>query len=388
MRACLVAAGLLLLAGCDQNTASRQEKPPRKTRVLTDADVVPPPAVPADTARPYVALPGFADAVQASPLVRILNEDYRIQLSARLDSARPLRYVPPPQPGTDPADSTQNSASTGFEGFYTFRLLRADDKVQFVRQLKKTSFSDAVSPDLAVEADVTMPVFSGYLPAFRALAFEINFYPPESDAGGQALLLLDAATGRVRHQSMARWTGGCNSGSVLSADGRTLLTSCEMLQANGHVTTLEKPGRQVQGTLLVNDETALVVYGPGYDRRGREVPLKGPNAQLLATNGRVLKSFTLMSIDGGLGSHMLSAYVRQTRTHYLYDETNNQLGIVPRDHPTQVQVLKLRQLPAFRAPRRPTEVRFAFDTEMGTKATFYVDVATGRIRHRVHKPAF
>jgi len=383
MRACFPVAGLLLLAGCDQNTASRQETAIHARPPAAVAQTVPLAPAPASTGQPYFRLPGFGDSVAAPALVRINNAAYRVQLAARTDSARPLRYLVP-VPTAEPPEA---DTVTGFEGYYTFRLLRADGKAQFVRQLKKSSFSKTMSPDLAVEAETFTPVFSGYLPAFKALAFEINFYPPESDAGGQALLLLDAATGKVRHQALARWTGGCNSASALSADGRTLLTSSELLQANGHVTNLEKPGREVAGTLLVNNQTALVVYAAGYDQRGREMPLRGPNAQLLTTDGRVLKSFHLYSIDGGLGNHMLSTYLPQTRTHYLYDEANNRLGVVPRDQPTQLRVLSLRQLPVFRAPQRPTEIRFAFDTEMGTQATFYVDVHNGRIRYRVRKPA-
>ncbi|MDO7849670.1 hypothetical protein Q5H92_25125 [Hymenobacter sp. M29] len=386
MRACFTAAGLLLLlAGCDQNTASRQETAIRIPRPALAERVAPlAPTLP-DTALPYRSLPSFGDSVQASLLVRISDAAYRVQVAARTDSARPLRHILPPAPS---AESTQNDTVTGFEGYYTFRLLRTDGKAQFARQLRKTSFSAAMSPDLALEAETILPFFSGYLPAFKALAFEISFYPPESDAGGQALLLLDAATGKVRHLALARWTGGCNSAMALSADGRTLLTSSELLQANGHVTNLEKPGREVIGTLLVNNQTALVVYGAGYDQRGREVPLRGPNAQLLDASGRVLRAFYLESIDGGLGTHMLSTYLRQTHAHYLFDETNNQLAVVPRDHPTQLQILKLRKLPVFRAPQRPTEVRFSFDTESGTKATFYTDVANGQVRYKLRKTAY
>ncbi|UOE35968.1 hypothetical protein MTP16_10075 [Hymenobacter monticola] len=386
MRACVVAAGLLLLlAGCDQNTASLQETATHTRRPVLATQTAPRATAPANAGHPYLRLPGIGDSIQASPLVRINNTPYRVQAAARTDSARPLRHILPPDPA---ADSPAADTVTGFEGYYTFRLLRADGTTQFVRQLKKTSFSAAVSPDLAVEAETTPPIFSGYLPAFKALAFEINFYPPESDAGGQALLLLDAATGKVRHQALARWTGGCNSNSVLAADGRTLLTSCELLQANGHVTNLEKPGREVAGTLLVNNQTALVVYAAGYNKHGEEVPLRGPNAQLLTTDGHVLKSFYLYSIDGGLGNHMLSTYLPRTRAHYLYDETYDRLAVVPRDQPTQLRVLKLRQLPRFRKPQRPTEIRFAFETESGTRATFYVDASSGQVRYQLRKPVY
>ncbi|MBJ6111022.1 hypothetical protein JAO73_18510 [Hymenobacter sp. BT523] len=379
---------MLLLASCDQNTASRQETATRAPR-HAPADVLPPaPLAAPDTALPYRLLPGFGDSVQAPPLVRIGTEDFRVLVTARTDSARPLRYVPPPQPGTDPNDSTQNSIGRGFEGVYTFKLLRANGQPRFVRQLKKSDFKAFISEALAVESEVTAPSFAGYLPAFNALAFEISFYPPESDAGGQALVLLDAATGRVRHKSLARWTDGCNSLLALSANGRTLLSSTELLQANGHVTNLEKPGRTILGTLLINDQTALVEYGPGYDRRGQDVPLRGPNATLLDASGRVLKTFTLESIEAGLGSQILARYLPQTHAYYLFDEAHRQLAVVPRDQPTQLQLLKLRQMPPFRAPQRPTEVKIVFETETGTHAAFYLDPVSKQFRYTLRKPAY
>ncbi|MDB5233480.1 MAG: hypothetical protein JWR44_473 [Hymenobacter sp.] len=394
MRAFFLVAGLCLLASCDQHTAHRQETAAQAPPPAAETKPAPPLAMSHDTGLPYTTLPGCFDSIQAPPLVRINNEDYRVQIAARTDSAQPLRYTAPPAAFVDGSveDSTQRGTTTGFEALYTFRLLQANGQPLFVRQLKKSDFKAAVGEDLAVEADMSVPVFSGYLPAFQALAFEINFYPPESDAGGQALLLLDATTGKVLHQGLARWTGGCNSASVLSANGRTLLTSCEILQANGHVTNLEKnsraASRTIAGTLLVNDQTVLVVYGPGYDKRGREMPLTGPNAAMLDASGHVLKSFRLESTDGGLGSQMLTRYVSQTHTHYLYDEANGKLGVVPRDHPTQLQVLKLRQLPVFRAPQRPTEVRMFFSTETGGEAAFYVDTLSRQLRYTRRQPAY
>ncbi|MBF9223153.1 hypothetical protein [Hymenobacter ruricola] len=395
MRRCFVVAGLLLLlSGCDQKTAQRQETVAQAPVYPAVADVPAAPLAAPDTALPYRPLPGSFDSVQAPLQVRINNADYRVQVSARADSAQPLRYVAPPNEFLDGSseDSTQRQALTGVEVVYTFRLLRANGQPQFVRQLKKSDFKAAVGEELAVEADVSVPVFSGYLPAFQALAFEISFYPPESDAGGQVLVLLDATTGKVLHRELARWTDGCNSATVLSADGRTLLTSCEILQANGHVVNLEKANRTahrtIAGTLLVNDQTVLVVYGPGYDNHGREVPLKGPNATLMDTNGRVLKSFSLESIDGGLGSQMLARYLGSTQTHYLYDEAHGRLGVVPRSHPTGLRVLKLRQLPVFRAPQRPSEIELSFSTETGSEATFYIDTTSQQVRYSLHKPAY
>lgn len=380
----LVVAGLLL-AGCDRNSAHQQETAARVPPLASPAAAeLPRPAASADVAGPYVVLPGFGDSARAATRIRINNQLYRVQTSAVADSTRPVRYTPP----AAAADSVSNPPETGFEGVYTFRLVRPNGQPQFVRRLKKSAFAPQVGEDMAVISGVSEPLFLGYLPEFKALAFEVSLYPPDSDNGGELLLLLDASTGRVLHQGLARWTTGCNSSTVLSTNGRTLLTSSELLQANGHVTNLEKPGRTVAGTLLVNDQTALVVYGDGYDKRGQEVPLEGHPAELIDAKGHLLKALDLESIDAGLGSKMLAHYLGQTRTHYLFDEANGKLGLIPRDEPTKLQVLKINHIPRFRAPQRPGEVRIAFHTETGTQAAFYVDTASGKLRYRLRKPGY
>ncbi|SFQ57946.1 hypothetical protein [Hymenobacter arizonensis] len=396
MRPYFLLFALCFLAGCEQKKAALQQEdaPPQNT--LAEAAAAAPIAQPrslafADTAAPYTTLPSFYDSVKASPQVRINGTLYRLQTTARTDSTRPLRYTDPTMasqdgPGTD---STQSNTITGFEGTYTFRLLRPDGKTQFVKKLRKSDFAAEVGKDMVVDATTMLPVFSGYLPAFNALAFELGFYPEGSDAGGEALLLLNATTGQVIHKQMARWNSGCNSAAVLSPNGRTLLTSTEILQANGRATPIDnKSGRSVGGTLLVNDQTVLVAYAPGYDNRGNQVEIKGPNAELMDLNGRKLASFALESINGGLGTQMFSKYVRQTRSHYLFDEANNKLGIISADNPVPARLLKLSEIPVYRAPQHPTEVRIHFETESGTRAAFYIDTVSSNLRCRVIKPVY
>ncbi|MBF9237015.1 hypothetical protein I2I05_06365 [Hymenobacter sp. BT683] len=385
---------LLCLAGCDQKSTSQQEAAPPQTTPAPPAPaaIAPPrPLAFADTAAPYTTLPGFFDSVKVAPQVRINGTVFRLQTTAQTDSTRPLRYALPPTAYVDGStdDSTQSNVVTGFEGTYTFRLLRPDGKPQFVQKLLKSAFGAAVGKDMAVEAAAMPPVFSGYLPAFNALAFELSFYPPDSDAGGELLLLLDATTGRVIHKELARWMSGCNSETALSPNGRTLLTSTEILQSNGRSTEIDNiPGREVAGTLLVNDQTVLVAYTGGYDNKGEHLPLKGPNAELMNLNGRRLAAFNLESIDGGLGSRMLSKYVGQTRSHYLFDEANGKVGIISAEKPVPARILKLSQIPIFRAPLRPTEVRIHFAIETGTRAAFYIDTVSGNLRQRVSKPSY
>ena len=264
----LFAAGSLL-AGCDSATTRKSETATHAP--LPVAASAPAAITPADTLKPFRPLAGRPDSLPGPVQVRIGATAYRLELTARADSSQPRRYPRPIAQDPDPAD-TAASFYEGYEGIYTFRLLRPDGQPQFVRQLTKADFRQAMGPELAAESVVQRPVFLGYLPAFGALAFEISFCPPESDAGGEALLLLNATTGQVRHKSLSRWTGGCNSSPALAANGRLLLTSTEILQANGQTAILNRPNCQVAGTLLVNDQTVLVVYWPNQDAKGETPP--------------------------------------------------------------------------------------------------------------------
>ena len=245
-----------------------------------------------------------------------------------------------------------------------------------------------MSQDLVTEAAPWPPDFLGYLPHFKAFAFELTLNPPDSDSGGSLLLLLDARNGQVRQQRLSRWNGGCNSPVTLSENGRTLLTSFDIIQANGRVTNFEKPKLSIGGTLFVNDKTVLIEYISEQEAFKQSTVQTTRNAHLLDLNGHQLASLSLESLDGGLGTQMQATYIGQTSTYYLFDENNQQLGLLPHSQPTAMRVVKLRQLTPFQAPQRPTEVSFSIDTESGTRGSFYIDTISKRIRYHVFKPTY
>ncbi|MDO7875476.1 hypothetical protein Q5H93_12100 [Hymenobacter sp. ASUV-10] len=390
----LLTAGLLL-AGCTQQPTQRQAPtiPAQPLPAPAPVAAVARPALAlADTVPPYTALEPYAwrgeQQVPVSPLVRIDGLSYRVEASAAPDSTRPLRYTYPPEAGEvnlgDPAPGLDDRTVQGVEVTYTFRLLRADGQPQFTRRILKSSLKKEMTEDLAACAVARQPAFLGYLPQFGALAFELDLTPPDSDAGGQLLLLLDARTGQLRQQRLSSWTGGCNSPVALSEDGRTLLTSFHIIRADGRVTPFEKPGLQVGGTLLVNNQHVLVSYLPDYDPQGNATA--GASARLLDLTGRQLASFPLENVIGELGTRMQAAYLGQTRTYYLFDEEHQQIGLLPHDQPRALRLLKLAQLATFQPPQRATEVRFSVNTESGAQGAFYVDTLSQALRYRLQKP--
>ena len=379
----------LLLAGCTQQPAQRQAPTipaqPLPAPAPVAAVVARPALAEADTVPPYTLLdapfPHDDQPVLPPPLVRIDGVSYQVQTSAATDTLRRLTHI-----GRTEAEDGSLLVDTiyGSEVRYTFRLLRPDGQPQFTRQVLKSSLKAAIGADLAVKAVALQPGFLGYLPQFKALAFELTVYPPDSDAGGSVLLLLDARTGQLRQQRLSRWNGGCSSPVALSEDGRTLLTSFDIIRADGRVASFDKPPLRVGGTLLVNNTNVLVTYLPTYDTQGN---LSGPSsARLLDLSGRQLAAFPLESLDGGLGSQMLATYLRQTRTYYLFDEQQQQIGLLPHDQPAALRLVPLKQLAKFQPPQRPTEVRFSIDTESGSQGAFYVDTLSRALRYSLTRP--
>jgi hypothetical protein len=371
----------LLLTGCTQQPTQRQAPTIPAQPLPAPAPVAAAPAptlARADTVPPYTPLWPVVvqngQPVPVPPLVRIGGVPYRVQARAVADSTRPLRYL-------DRVPAADGSFVTD-----TLRLLRPDGQPQFTRRIRKSSLKEEIGDDLAVEASEWQPDFLGYLPQFNALAFELTVNPPDSDAGGSLLLLLDARTGQVRQLRLSRWTGGCSSPVALSEDGRTLLTSCHIIRADGRVVSLEKPDLTIGGTLLVNNSHVLVTYQPPFVP-GQRAPTPPNNTRLLDLSGRQLAAARLVSLyGGGLGTQMLTTYLGQTRTYYLFDEEQRQLALLPHDQPSQLRLFKLNQLQPFQAPQRSTEVRFHLDSETrGTESTFYVDTLTQALRYQVKK---
>ena len=376
----------MLVAGCNQQPP-QQQAPAVATptaSALPLATKARPLIAPADTAFPYTILEHRP--TPASSQVLIDGVRYRVEANAVPDSTRPLKYTYPAETKAPPLDSTDTRTASGTEVVYTFRVVKPNGQPLFARQLLKSSFAAEIGQDLATEATPWPPVFLGHLPLFHALAFELTLNPPDSDSGGSLLLLLDERTGRVRQQLLSSWNSGCNSPVALAENGLALLTSFDIIQANGRVTNLERPGFTIAGTLFVNNKTVLIDYLPEQDDAKSSAPR--PTARLYDLNGRPLATFNLESLDGGLGYHMQSTYVGQTRTYYLFDENHQQLGLLPHDQPTAMRIINLQQLVPFQAPQHSTEVRFSIDTEGGTRGRFYIDTVSQKVRYRLLKPTY
>lgn len=357
----------------------------------------------ADTASPFpeLSLGAQPDSVQGLSAVRIAGQRCRVETSAQ---AEPNRRLPVPANAAVPADSAERAeyaaadsvhracveCGYGYDVAYTVRLLGPDGRPRFTTRLRKADFAAAMGREHVAQSAPDVPRLLAFLPAFNALVLEVGFFLDGTDDGGTALLLLDAATGRVRNILDRYWWGAGQGGDALTPDGRALLTCYRILHADGRQVSLERKsqGWQVSATRLISPTTALVVYDPsGFDNEGNKRPVRGDNAWLVDLNGRPLSKFGLAGLEAEVGYGLRAAYLRPTRTHYLFDYATDALYLIPQDAPLKHRRLTLRQLSAFRPPQRPAEVSIGIRPATETDLRLYVDTLSGAVRYQRSKPA-
>ncbi|PJJ48594.1 hypothetical protein [Hymenobacter chitinivorans] len=356
----------------------------------------PGPAV-ADTAAPFVTLHSLTDSTHRPPLVSLGGQQYRVLTSAKTNPRRHLPVPSNPQDSTDVATGQTEAwaleGSYGYDVEYTVRLVAANGKSRFATTLHKADFAAAMSQGHVNESAAAAPDFYGYLPGFNALVFVVPFYLHDSDNGGEALLLLDAATGKVRHIGRQGWAFGAKDHITLTPDGRTLVTSYEIVHADGRHVSLARKDREAAGALLVDDNAVLAVYeGTAYlDADGgltsREI--NGPNAYLLDLNGRETGRFNFHGTQAEMGYAFTHQYLAQTRSHYLFDAGNKVLLVLTRNNLLAHRPISLSQLRKFAAPRQPTEVRFHLTPSLGGHLTLYVDtLSSSAVRYSLVTPKY
>ncbi|OON69319.1 hypothetical protein B0919_08495 [Hymenobacter sp. CRA2] len=391
----MICVALLACESRQPNAANTEAPTSKPAPAAVPAPILP---VMADTTSEFVRLGERIDSVGGLPAVHIGGQTYRIQTSARPDRTRrlikpePIHMRPLDSADYDPKydlqrDSIYEANGYGYDAIYTVQLLAPNGRPKFTTTLRKPDFAGPMGGlEHVAQSMVLAPDFLGYLPQFNALAFDVTMMLDETDDGGAAMLLLDAGTGKVRYLTEHNYYGDALSPDVLTPDGRTLLLGQEILHADGRHVPLVRKNLAVAGTVLLNDRTALVVYEGAYDPvKETEIPVRGANAHIIDLRGRELGSFRFHGTAGAIGYMINHRYLAPTRTHYLYDNTNQTLHLIPRNAPLQHRELPLRKLPRFRPPQRPGEVRCHISPEAGGELTLYVDRTTGAVRYRLQQ---
>lgn len=194
---------------------------------------------------------------------------------------------------------------------------------------------------------------------------------------------------------------------MLSPNGQTALTCSEILRPHRRPFSLNKPAAHLIGARFLTDSALLVVYEYGTwqdvyypaetppasasNPNVLDSPVPGarvtaaynaaelvatpaqrraPNAFVLSTSGRVLKSFRYPGWQQELSYSLPRNFVAASRTYYFLNGEKS-VFLIPKSNPANVVELALKRLPKFRAPRRADEIKFTLSTT-GPQFDFYV----------------
>lgn len=390
----LVGIGLLaLLAGCEQKLHStRSDARAMPSVAVAPAPLPPPAAPPSARSKPLPEIPGWAPPASADTLVVLNGQPYQLLLAAETDSTHRLTATYEETPG-------HFRRVRGFEGYYTVTLREKSGRQIFSRKLRKAAFSRKAGADIVTESEAYLPQFLGYSRPLGALVFTLDFMVPDSDVGGQVVLLLDLA-GNVLRLSEGRGPGGgpeCEP--TLSPNGAALLTTSEIIRPGRPAMRFERPDAELVGASFLSDSTVLVVYAPGkshpirfadglegYDRTPTVQQLRAPNAFVRnIRTGRVLRRFHYHGFYEEMGYTIPGFRLQATATQYLLDERRG-LYLLPLGGTGVPVEMRFAAMPRFAPPKRLAEARFEINSAETTFA-FYVDTSSVQPRIRYQRLA-
>ena len=212
-----------LLAGCDA--------PATKSKPATT------PAAPAPVAATLPLaqkLPPASDSAvfaldweppqRADTLLTLGGQRYRLRLESAMDSTKGLATNVESTPGSP-------ERAFGYAGTLTFTLRDSLNRLVFRRELRKPDFYRPIGEIVVVQSGLGLPTLLGYSVPLGALIFTVGFSVPGTDWGGETVLLLDLKGRVLRMAAGDSYGGGPDCHPKLSADGRTLLTSDQILRA-------------------------------------------------------------------------------------------------------------------------------------------------------------
>ncbi|WP_400190620.1 hypothetical protein [Hymenobacter sp. B81] len=377
---------MLALLGCGESRRETATQQPQSAPEVPARPTAPPRPATGYAARPYIPLGQGIDSLNGAPVARIAGENYRVVVEARPDLTRPLLWSRGyadslAQADPDWAKSIRESGY-GFDATYTFKLLDARGRARFTTTLRKMDFAEVVAKELLMEAVLDTPVFYGYLPKFNALAYRSRFTAEGTDWSMETLLLLDAGTGRVRYLLPDKPSEDLHESNMLTPDGEVLITRQRLIHASGRQLALQRPDQRIAATQLISSNVVLVVYEPDFNDKGRRKPGEKLNARLLDLSGRELDRFAFRgtATDYLEGLALNHCYAPQLGSHYLFDDSNRTLRIIPARQPTASRLLSLESLPKYALPTRAAEVRLEIRTGLGEQLVLFADTVSGELR--------
>ena len=273
------------------------------------------------------------------------------------------------------AEVASVEAYAGFDAAYTFVLKNESGQIVFSKTLAKKDFRDVADWACLTLSNAELPEFVGYLPAFRAFAFTIDFWTPDSDVGETCLVMLNEKGDIIQNCICNSYGGnGCDGGITISDDGTFLTTCYKMIHADGRVVNLLSDPLEQVGVFLINNHTVLVIRA--YDDKNNE-----RNAVLLDKTGKVIHTFTYNGYYETLDYVVPMAFEPRSKNYYLLDVSGKKLTVIPQQNPVGLTSINFTALPVLDGPQMPGELPVKLEIE-DTSFVFYTDPSGQPVRYK------
>ena len=346
----------ILLSACDDTPRSRQAAAHNSSK---DTNTVQQELYPEYS---------FASTARDTQLT-IDGQAFSLQWSTRLAPSEKMTF----EDIYDIDEGIQKDMYQGFNAHFNITLQDQSGSKVFSKELTKSDFKPSFDEQILVRSEAKLPIFRGYLPAFNAFLFTFEFWIPDSDVGGEYVLLLNRQGDIIESYTDDYFGGGDYAGQIEIPDHQQfVLTRVRILHPGGRKVELGNKENGLIGTKLLNNECILVV-------REYSDSTQTPNAILMNPDGTALKNFIYQGYYEVLGYEIPLHFEPSTQNYYLLDEESEQLRVIPKTNPTATYTVNFSGMPTAGGKKQPGEVAFSLNTEMG-KHVFYVKAGSSNIR--------
>lgn len=266
---------------------------------------------------------------------------------------------------------------TGYNTSYKITLKEKDNTL-FTLTFNKEHFRNILNPYTLCKGEAYLPELKFYASAFTSFVFTVDFWIPESDVGEHGMLMVDK-TGRLYNITHEYYYGGgdCDGEIEMPEDEKFIVSCTQIFHPNGQKIDITQPHLAQVGVKLINDKIILVI-------QEFTDTLNQPNARLIDTQGKTLKTFVFKGYYNVLGYTVPWHYDSHFEQYILLDEEQEHIRIINKKSPLSTYTVSFAEMKPYRDDTREHEIIFNINTEF-SENFFALDTVEQIYRHKQKK---
>lgn len=297
---------------------------------------------------------------------------YNLHMTAGLDTSQTFeayRYY---------VESGENhkDIDKGYNGYCQIELKNDRGGTVFNKKLTKDDFLKVSSRGVLATSNFYLPTYRGYLKAFDAFLFEIQFTIPDSDVSELNFFMIKNKGRDLAVYSLDSLVqDGCDGQLEVALDGKSLLANTYILKSDGRTIDISTKNYAQVATRLLNSHDLLVV-------RAFDDKLRKPNAFIMDVEGNVQDSFIYRGYYKDFAYTLPAHRDTITNTLFMLDESSRSVRVIPCNDPTSTWAIPYKDMPPIDGPKLPNEIEFKLSSD-GTHYFFYLDPVIMKLRYNL-----